>query len=877
MTLRRPTPWKSRLPYSLWTTVFELMVRICCRHARAVVVASIVAAIAAGFYVSKNFEMDSNAEDLISAEVPWRQHQAEFDRAFPQRNNLTVVVIDGVTPERTQQAAAALEKALAARPKQFPIVRDIQGDPFFAKNGLLFLPVEDVRQTTQQIIAAQPFLAPLAADPSVRGIMDSLSTALLGIENGQASLEQLSPALTALSETLEKTIARRPAFLSWQRLITGQTPGLRETRRMIEVQAALDYTKLAPGAASSDLIRKLAADLHLTPSEGVSVRLTGPVPLADEEFATLVDRAGLMAGLMMLAILLTLWVAVRSVKIIAAILLTLFAGLAITTALAIATLGTFNVISVAFIPLFVGIGVDFGIQYTVRYRAERHASGNLELALARAGKSMGPSLALAALATAACFFSLVPTDYSGLTELGLIAGSGMIMAFFLSGTMLPALLKLMKPHGEQTEVGIARLAPVDSFLKRRKRAILISAGVVAAIGLGLLPLLKFDANPLHLRSPRTESMATVLDLMKDPDTSPNTIDILAPSRAEADALARRLSERPEIDKTLTLASFIPDGQAEKLALISDAALLMDTTLNPFDVKPPPNKTEMMASIAATKNALRKASGSASTPGAQAALRFSQLLERLESADDATLNLTTAALVPSLVTVLDQLRFALSAQAVDLAALPVDLRREWVSPNGRNRVQVFAKGDSNDDAILESFTNAVLAVAPEATGTPISTQESGRTIVNAFIGAGALSFLAMVGLLAIFLRSLRDVILTLIPLLLIVILTCASCVVLNLPLNFANIIVLPLLLGIGVAFNIYFVVAWRAGGHNFLQSSLARAVVLSAATTATGFGTLWLSNHPGTASMGELLMISLAWTLVTTLFFVPPLLESVRAR
>lgn len=427
------------------------------------------------------------------------------------------------------------------------------------------------------------------------------------------------------------------------------------------------------------------------------------------------------------------------------------------------------------------------------------------------------------------------------------------------------------------EVGITRLAPVDSFLKRRKRAILISAGAVAAIGLALLPLLKFDANPLHLRSPRTESMATVLELMKDPDTSPNTIDVLAPSPAEADALARRLSERPEIDKTLTLASFIPDGQPEKLALISDAALLMDTTLNPFDIKPPPTKAETMASIAATKDALRKAAGSASTPGAQAALRLSQLLERLEAADEATVNLTTAALVPGLVTVLDQLRAALSAQAVDVAALPADLRREWVSPNGRNRVQVFAKGDSNDDATLENFTNAVRTVAPEATGTPISTQESGHTIVNAFIGAGALSFLAMVVLLAIFLRNLRDVILTLVPLLLIVILTCATCVVLNLPLNFANIIVLPLLLGIGVAFNIYFVVAWRAGGHNFLQSSLARAVILSAATTATGFGTLWLSNHPGTASMGELLMISLAWTLITTLFFVPPLLESVRAR
>jgi len=388
---------------------------------------------------------------------------------------------------------------------------------------------------------------------------------------------------------------------------------------------------------------------------------------------------------------------------------------------------------------------------------------------------------------------------------------------------------------------------------------------------------KFDANPLHLRSMRTESMQTVLDLTKDPDTSPNTIDVLAPSPEAANALARRLSERPEIDKTLTLASFIPDNQAEKLALISDAAQLMDTTLNPFDVKPPASKAETMTSIAATKDALRKAAGGGSTPGAQAALRLSQLLESLETAGVATLDLTTAALVPGLVTMLDQLRFALSAQAVDLAALPTDLRREWVSPTGRNRVQVFAKGDSNDDAILEKFADAVRAVAPQATGTPISTQESGRTIVNAFIKAGALSFLAMVVLLTIFLRNARDVILTLIPILLIGILTFATCVALGLRLNFANIIVLPLLLGIGVAFNIYFVIAWRAGGHNFLQSSLARAVILSAATTATGFGTLWLSSHPGTASMGELLMISLAWTLITTLFFVPPLLESVPAR
>ena len=135
----------------------------------------------------------------------------------------------------------------------------------------------------------------------------------------------------------------------------------------------------------------------------------------------------------------------------------------------------------------------------------------------------------------------------------------------------------------------------------------------------------------------------------------------------------------------------------------------------------------------------------------------------------------------------------------------------------------------------------------------------------------LSFIAIVILLAAVLRRTADVVMTLAPLVLAGLLTVGSCVLLNLQLNFANIIALPLLLGIGVAFNIYFVVAWRAGAKNFLQSSLTRAVIFSAATTASGFGTLWLSRHPGTASMGELLMISLFWTLVSTLFVSPALL------
>ncbi len=861
----------------MWTSVFETLVRICCRHAKGVLGASLIAALGAGVYVSQHFEMDSNAENLISEDLAWRRNQAEFDRAFPQRNNLTLVVLDGATPERTEEAAAALKKAIAERKDLFPVVRDIQGDPFFAHNGLLFLPLDGVRDTTQHIIMAQPFLGPLAADPSLRGIMDGLSTALVGVENNAANLEDLTRPVSAFSDTLEKTTAGRSAFLSWQALISGISPTTRETRRLIEVQAALDYSRLAPGEVASEAIRKIATDLDLTPEHGVSLRLTGPVPLADEEFATLLDHVELLIALMMSAILLMLWLAVRSLKIIVAILVTLFAGLAITTALGLAVIGTFNLLSVAFIPLFVGIGVDFGIQYSVRYRAERHALKDLEAALLSAGASMGPPLTVAAAATAACFFSLTPTDYAGLAQLGFIAGSGMIIAFLLSGTLLPALIKLLRPKGEEAEIGFARLAFLDRFLHRRQCEILASTAILVAIGLSLLPFLSFNADPLDLRSQRTESVASLLDLMKDPDTSPNTIDILVPSLASADEMSSAVSKLPEVDKALTLQSFIPDRQPEKLALISDAALLMDTTLNPFDTKPAPTLAETKASIAAAKDQLRKVAGNEVTQAAEAARRLADRLEQLEKADSAVVSLTDAALVPGLNTVLMQLRAALAPQPVNAEILPADLRREWVAPDGRARVQAFMKGDANDDDTVQKFADAVRRLAPNATGAPISTQESGRTVVSAFVRAGILSLFAMAMLLAITLRKFKDVVLTLIPLITIGILTFATCVVLGLELNFANIIVLPLLFGIGVAFNIYFIMSWRAGSHDFLRSSLTRAVVFSAATTASGFGMLWLSSHPGTASMGELLSISLFWTLVTTLFFLPALLESASPR
>jgi uncharacterized protein len=851
--------------------IIERIVAFCCRWPAWVCLAALALAAAAGAYTSSHFAMNSNSEELISADVGWRQREIQFDRLFPQQSNLILVVIDGRTPEMAEAAATALTARLKQDKRLFPDVYRPDGGSFFDHNGLLFLPLNDVQTNARQLIKAQPFLGALAEDPSLRGLMDSLSAALLGVSHGDAQLSDIDTAMTRFNAVLAAAAQGKTQYLSWRALVTGEPPKPEELRRFIQVKPQLDFDALEPGARASAAIRADARDLGLTPEQGVRVRLTGDVPMSDEEFGTLADRVWLMTAAMMAGVLATLWLALRSFKIILAILLTLFAGLAMTMGVGLIFIGVFSIISIAFIALFVGLGVDFGIQFSVRYRAERFEHPDLAKALCHTARSVGLPLALAAAATAVGFLSFLPTNYIGVAELGFLAGMGMIVAFATSITLLPALLMLLKPRNEAREIGFAALAPVDDYLAGHRRTVLRIAVGAGLICLALTFFLRFDSNPLDLRSPNVESVSTLFDLMKNPQTSPNTIDVTQPSLARADALAAKLSALPKVDQALTLSSFVPGDQDKKLAVIADADSLLDSTLNPFEVKPAPSDAEIVASFRATAAKLREAAGDQTDPPAAHARALAASLEALANGPAANRAHATRAVVPGLKTMLRQLSDALTPNRVTLATMPAAMKREWIAANGTARIQVFPKSTSNDPKALSDFSDAVLKLAPDATGAPISIRESGHTIVSAFVEAGVLSFIAILLLLTAVLRRAADVAMTLGPLVLAGLLTVGSCVVIGLPLNFANIIALPLLLGIGVAFNIYFVVAWRAGARNFLQSSLTRAVIFSAATTATGFGTLWLSRHPGTASMGELLMISLFWTLVTTLFVSPALL------
>jgi hopanoid biosynthesis associated RND transporter like protein HpnN len=564
-----------------------------------------------------------------------------------------------------------------------------------------------------------------------------------------------------------------------------------------------------------------------------------------------------------------LFAAMRSVKLVGAILVTLIAGFMLTAGFAALAIGSLNLISIAFGVLFIGLAVDFSIQFSVRYRDQRHRHGTLPAALRNTAETIGPALILAAGATAIGFLSFVPTRYIGIRALGWIAGCGMLIAIALNFLLLPALLTLLRPRGEPEPIGFRGAAPLDRWLLDRRRWVIGAAALLMAGSIALLPRVAFDFDPLNLKNPHSESVSTALDLMQDPTTSPYTAEILAPSLSEAQALAERLGALPEVAQVVTVASFIPEDQNKKLAIIEDMALLLGPTLTGVAPLPAPSDAEVLKAIVACRDALqdRAKAGGLLSPAA----RLAKALDGAAARGPAMIPALREALLSGLLQRLTSLRQLMQAQPVTLANLPAELRASWITGDGRSRVEVFPRGNGRDNAVLQRFVAAVRSIAPDATGTPVTIQEAGRLISTAFVQAGIIGVAAITILLAVVLRRLREIVLVILPLLLAAALTLAITVVIGMPLNYANIIALPLLLGIGVAFDIYFVMNWRAGQTYHLQSSTARAVVFSALTTLSAFGSLALSDDPGTAEMGTLLAISLGCTLFCTLLILPALL------
>jgi hopanoid biosynthesis associated RND transporter like protein HpnN len=844
------------------------VVEFCARRRwQVLIVGTVLAATAAAYDVAR-FSITTDTADLISQKLAWNQRQSIFSSAFPPKG--ISVVITSATPENVAAATSPLEQDLAKHPDLFRTVVQSGGGAFFQKNGLLFKPLADVKKSVAGLSNGQFLIGVLATDPSLRGIMKTLSLATDAVQAGELKLDQLSWPLALADRTLTNVLDGTSATFSWQELVQGSRSETKALRRFIEVDPNLDFAALQPGRKATDSIRRSVRDLKLDEKYGARVELTGPVPMNDDQFSVIRQSALRDTLTALFGAVIILWLALRSWRIVAAVFFSLMVGLAVTAGLGIAMVGSFNLISIAFFVLFVGLGVDFGIQFSVRYRSERYEHRNLREALRSAARKIGDPLALAAGATAVAFFSFLPTNYKGLFELGLVAGSGMLIAFACSIIFVPALLAILKPPGEAAPIGFRSLAPLDDFLQRHRIAVIAGTIGVVLAGTPLLFQLTFDSNPINLENPNAESVRTYRELQGTPETSGNDAEVLTASLDEADATAGRLAMLPEVSRTLTLNSFVPGDQDSKLAAIRAAAPRLLGSFK-LPVQPVPSDKDTVEAIRKTAADLSRVALNVTGSTAEVARHVSDLLMRLAGSDAATRGKAEAATVPSLKDDLAGLRSSLDPEPVTVETLPSSLVRDWVLPDGRARVQVLPKGDVSHDDVLRGFASAVLAAEPSATGSAISLYESAKTVTSAFFEAGIIALAAIAVLLFFALRRLSDVLLTLIPLLIAGAVTLEICALTGMEINFANIIALPLLLGVGVAFKIYYIMAWRDGKTGLLQSSLTRAVLFSGMTNAVAFGSMWSSDYPGMSSMGKMMALALLCTMAAAVLFQPVLM------
>ena len=845
------------------------------RGAGHIILSAIILTVFLGAYTAQNLGVNTSTTDMISPDVQFRKDYSAYKSAFPVLNDNILIVLSGASPDRRDAAADALATSLAADRALFPYVYQPGGGQFFRRSGLLYLEIDALSRLIDRLAKISPLLVALSEDLSLGGFFGVLGLALdMAEDPSDAGFDKI---IDGIADTIDAQLDGREHELSWRELMTGWGEGAPSRHRFILVQPLTDFTSLRPAKLSMARIRHEFRALPPELRGDVQLRLTGTLALEDEELQSAL-RGAQRAGVVSLGLVsILLIVGLRSIRLVAATLLTLIAGLVWTAGFATIAVGHLNLISVAFAVLFVGLGIDFGIHFGLRFQESRDQVKELEPALRDTARDVGSSLGLCAVAAAIGFCSFLPTDFAGLAELGLISGAGMFIALAANFTLLPAILTFLPPR-----VAVGRrkhdlFSLIDRFVRRFPKLIPASAAVIALAALIIASQARFDFNPLNLKDPETESVATVMDLMADGDTSPYTVGVLSEDLEQAGSMATRLSGLDVVDHAITLADYVPRGQSEKLELIRDTALFLLPILRTPTSQVEPDSRERTAVFFDFHDQLEGwlAGLPADSPLTISGRRLLDSMERFRR-QDAELNVALLGLETRLLGTLPQnlarLREAFKVEPVTIADIPDGLRARMLADDARARIQVFPKENVRDNAALLRFVDAVRSQSPRATDDPVVIVEAGKSVVGAVVLAAIIALLSITLLLIIVLRSAWDSLLVLLPLALATVTTIAFSVVIDLPFNFANVIVLPLLLGLGVANGVHLVLRRRGvAGKKVMRTSTPRAVFFSALTTIASFGSLALSTHPGTASMGTLLLIGLGMTMLSTLIALLALL------
>jgi hopanoid biosynthesis associated RND transporter like protein HpnN len=818
------------------------------------------------YYTVNNLGVNTNTSDMLAQDLPFQINRKRLEQAFPEDKAAIIFVVEAKTPEETSIAANYLRQKLE-QDDHFLSAYIPTDNPFFRQQALLYLDIDELEDLATKLTDAQPFIGYLSEHYSLDGLFTIISKALEKQNSGDLPMD-LEPLLTSINQTVKAQLNGTPQRMSWQTLLAATRLNTDNNRTLVIARPKMNFNEIMPAEAAFLTARSLVKSI-IAENPSVKIRITGETALEHEELES-VTRGAEIAGIVSLILVCTsLLVGLRSFKLLLATFITLILGLILTAGFATLAIGHLNLISIAFAVLYIGLGVDYAIHICLHYRELKAQNVANNEAIIKTIKTIGVSIFLCALTTSIGFFAFIPTDFVGVSELGIISGVGMFIGLVISLTLLPALLKIMpvnniKPFNQHWAPRFLVELPY-----RQAPRIKIYSFVFALASAAILTQLVFDSNPINLRDPESESVSTIKELLKSRDDSPFALSVLVPDLENATALAEKLKQLPSVHETIILSDLVAENQDEKLALIEDLAMILGSQLDRFDQ--PLQNTQPLAAIkkfiASIDSQLQEQPDS---PYRNQLLTLKQNLNALIASDDAKQN--AAQLEQNILDLLpytmQRLKTSLQAYPYSIEDLPDYLTQHWRSKNGMYRVMILPEHDLNNPRNLKQFVAEVTAVAPTASGLPVADQASGEAVVNAFIEAFSSALIAIFVLLLLIFRNLKHTLLIIGPLLLAGLLTGAANVLLHNNFNFANIIALPLLLGMGVDSGIHILQRLKSGHANILESSSARGVFFSSLTTLCSFSSLAFTPHQGTASMGILLAIGITFTLLCTLIVLP---------
>ncbi len=851
------------------------------RFPRATLAVGVGLAVASVALTAWRLEYKASRVDLLSPSSAYNRRWLDYLAEFGDADDV-VVVIEGPAAEQVRPVVDELAVRLSDERRLFESLLYKIDLSKLERKGLHLVSIEQLDAISASLDAASPALVGDWSRFNLSGQLVAASAALAsGTPDANSQSAARLASLEQLLEHLERALTDQPPLkMSLGPLPTGTVGAKRPSEYLSAEDGRLGLLLLrlveqgegmVRGSEGIDTLRAVIADVQTKHPE-VRIGLTG-LPIMENDEMRVSERDMSLANIIS-------FIGVAAVFV--AILggwrhplwtsLTLLIGMAWSFGYLTLVIGHLNILSVAFSVFLIGLGMDFGIHYVARYLQLRSEHLRFDDAVLQTAIGIGPGITTGAVTTALAFLTAGVTDFPGVAELGIIAGGGIMLCFLASVTVLPAMLALSDRHRPQ--VFVAAPLNVGAWCERmlQRPGWLLIGCVVATVLMGLgTPFVWYDHNLLNLQSQGLESVDLERKLLADSDQ--NTWFAISVADDVPNLLKRKAQflKLPSVDRVEEIASLVGLDNPDQSQRLADLRRRLDKL--PASVQLIP--VEQPAHLARAVQGLHQAAmaSPALAPLAARLLSVRDLLFATRPEDYfSRLSRYQQSLAGDTFAELKSLRDAAETAPPDFRDLPESLVARFHSSSGKHVLKVYGRGDIWDRPTLEAFVADLRTVDPEVTGEPLQAFEASREMKESYQTAMLYAFIGSCIVLALDFRRISSVLLALLPLGVGMLQMFGLMGWLGVPLNPANMIVLPLIFGIGIDEGVHIIHDYRGqSGAYRMSNSVAVSVLLSSLQEIVGFGSLMVSEHQGLQSLGRVLTLGMFCSMLTSLVMLPALL------